>query len=225
MRNAALVPSLLLLAAAALPAADEPESAVGQLRLMFTHTEGYTVEQEVTGGTTYDWRDDDAGAFSGGLQYVKPLSLDARPLLWGVEVMYQRTEVTPDGYSGGFANTTDESFEYSTLTLGGVFGWRFTQPVSARIDLIGEFQVMAGVTAVGGRISDVNGSSDSGTGFGFDGSARALLGLQESGWMAAVSLGARGGYATLSLDHQTYTSDLTLDRSGLEVAVFVGMDL
>ena len=41
----------------------------------------------------------------------------------------------------------------------------------------------------------------------------------------SVSLGARGGYATLSLDHQTHTSDLTLDRSGLEVAVFVGMDL
>jgi len=226
MRNAALVPSLLLLAASVLSAAsDESEPAAGQIRLMFTHTEGYAVEEKVTSGTNYDWQDDDAGAFGGGLQYIVPISTDPRPLIWGFEVMYQRTEVEPDGYSGGFNNTDSETFEYSTLTLGGIFGWRFTQPLSARIDLIGEFQAMAGVTALSGQISDDTGGSDSGIGYGLDGSVRMLLGLQESGWMAAVSVGARGGYATLDLDHQSYTSELTLDRSGLEIALFLGMDL
>lgn len=238
MRPHTLVATLALCAALPLAAAAEKapvkaathEDGAGELRLAVGLVPVYEVSEDASGSsgsTTYDWEDDDNTAAGFAVQYVKPLANSPqpnKPLLWGVEVLVSSATVQPDLYQVGgsvFGNSDGEKLSYVSLTPAAVLGWRFAQPSSRGMGVLGELQVHAGPTLLSGEV--VNGlGSDRSLGYGFDTGARVVFGLHERGWTGTVMAGFRRGWAGLDLDQGSYTSELTLDRIGAEVLVSLG---
>lgn len=239
MRPHTLVATLALCAALPLAAAAEKVSAVkapthedgaGELRLAVGLVPVYEVSEDASGAsgsTTYEWEDDDNTAAGLLVQYVKPLAHSpqpGKPLLWGLEVLVSSATVQPEQYQVGgttFGNNDGEKFSYVALTTSAVLGWRFAQPSSRGLSVLGELQAHAGPTLLSGEV--VNGlGSDRSLGYGFDTGARVVFGLHERGWTGTVMAGFRRGWAGLDMDQGNYTSELTLDRIGAEVLVSVG---
>jgi hypothetical protein len=142
----------------------------------------------------------------------------------GAEVILHSAALKPESYTSGgqeLTNVDGEQFSYVAISPAFVCGWRYLQPEGNRLGLLGEIQAVAGVTLLAGQIENSLGS-DASFGYGVDGGIRALLGLQEAGWTGTVSVGVRRGWATISMDQGTKTSDLTLDAMGAEVLVSAG---
>lgn len=207
------------------------ETSRNDLRLMVGMVPAYEVQEDSTpaaGGATsgYDWQGTDISALAIGVQYLvdvgKPRE-SGRPVI-GAEVLIHSASLKPETYASGgstLSNVDGEQFSYVAISPALVLGWRFAQPENNRLGLLGELQAVAGVTLLTGQIDNQYGT-DTSFGYGVDGGVRALLGLQEAGWTGNVSVGVRRGWATISMDQDTKTSDLTLDAMGVEVLVSAG---
>ena len=221
----------LSLIAVGLCAAEPAAPSRRDVRLLVGVTPNYQVTEAMTpagggSGADFKWQGSDRMAPALGLQWLFEFGQPrqtGRPII-GAEVLLSTGVVQPETYGSNGAtqvNADSETFSYVAAHPALVLGWRFTQPEGSSIGVIGEVQAALGVTALTGELKNAYGS-DLSIGYGADAGIRLLLGLQEAGWLGTVSVGAHRGVAGITMDMDTYTSDLTLDSIGAEVLVSIG---